>query len=981
MGYHWVTMKQAPSASWIDRFAAHPLLISGLIFAVALALRFLALDRYVTPDELIWVYRSVLFREAVGSGRWADTLVAGHPGVITTWLGTAALSLQLALQPGDQAVYTWITQLAYLTPDNMAAFRQLYVFLDSSRTAVAIVNSLGVVAVFWLVRELLDSRVALAAAFILAIDPFVSGLSGLFHVDGLLMTWSIISLLTLALGVGLGHKTQDSRLRAIWLILSGVTAALAVLSKSPGLMLLPVTALAILSLLWRENSGSSGRRFVMIIGYGTVWLSSFAVILLLLYPALWLAPLRVFSAAGGNASRHVAEALRPTFFMGDVAFDHGPIFYPVALLWRLSPLIVGGLILLIVFLIQRRSFREREMRVVVLLALWALLFLIGITFAAKKFDRYLLPVIPALAIIAAVALAGRRSEESRLLKTIILLLAVAHMAMLTVSIPYLLSAYNPLVGGPYTAQYVLPLGWGESVSAGGMWLATTSDAAEQTALSGIAPSLAPFFPGTTLFTETAGRQEANHIILTANSRQVNSQLVAQADAELELSHTVRYGLLPQGWIYNNLDAQPVSIEPEVLAEPVSFGGQVQLLAQDLRANQIDNEVLFTARWRKEQVDPLLIVKIQLQDKAGIVWQELETELLNDVYFYPQHWQPEETPDVTYRLALPPAMPPGSYTVQLSLIDQKTKGQLPIVSSAERSGAVVYDAGTVELELPLEVVDPGLLEMIPIAEAAWLDGDLRLLGIVEAMADVQAGGEVQVELLWQVEGQLPAGLQLALQLNGSEPMIFPLSNFDTDKWTPGAVLRQKYAYHVPGDMVSGDYGLSLAPLESNGEIVTDTFVPVGKIHVEAVDRLFSLPPSIAVPLEIRFEPGINLRGVSPEEIGAVPGETVALILYWQTEVETEEPLTAFIHLLDENGSIVAQVDRWPGGVPSNLWSQNQVIIDEYRLTLPSDIAPGDYQIATGLYTAGDGKRLPAFDSSQERIAGDLFLLPLTVSITK
>lgn len=159
------------------------------------------------------------------------------------------------------------------------------------------------------------------------------------------------------------------------------------------------------------------------------------------------------------------------------------------------------------------------------------------------------------------------------------------------------------------------------------------------------------------------------------------------------------------------------------------------------------------------------------------------------------------------------------------------------------------------------------------------------------------------------------------------------------------------------------------------------MPVGEIHVEAVDRLFSLPSSIAVPLEIRFEPGINLRGVSPEEIGAVPGETVSLILYWQTEVETEEPLTAFIHLLDENGSIVAQVDRWPGGVPSNLWSQNQVIIDEYRLTLPSDIAPGDYQIATGLYSAGDGKRLPAFDSSQERIAGDLFLLPLTVSITK
>ena len=78
------------------------------------------------------------------------------------------------------------------------------------------------------------------------------------------------------------------------------------------------------------------------------------------------------------------------------------------------------------------------------LLVFAAIFAVGISIGAKKFDRYALPVIPALAILAASALGSRRVEESRTLKAAILLLAVAYMAMLATSVPYLLSAYNPL---------------------------------------------------------------------------------------------------------------------------------------------------------------------------------------------------------------------------------------------------------------------------------------------------------------------------------------------------------------------------------------------------------------------------------------------------------------------------------------------------------------------------------------------------------
>jgi hypothetical protein len=198
-------MDRASWGSWFDRLLARPFLCAALLFLIALALRLLAIGRYVTPDELIWVYRSILFREALLAREWAATLVAGHPGVTTNWLGTLAISLQLLLQPLDQSTYTWITRLAYLTPDNTIALKQLAHFLDGARVAVAVANSLGVVAVFGLARSLFNSgRIAFMAALLLAIDPFLAGLSGLFHVDGLLSTWSIISLLALALGAQMG---------------------------------------------------------------------------------------------------------------------------------------------------------------------------------------------------------------------------------------------------------------------------------------------------------------------------------------------------------------------------------------------------------------------------------------------------------------------------------------------------------------------------------------------------------------------------------------------------------------------------------------------------------------------------------------------------------------------------------------------------------------------------------------------------------
>ena len=88
--------------------------------------------------------------------------------------------------------------------------------------------------------------------------------------------------------------------------------------------------------------------------------------------------------------------------------------------------------------------------------------------------------------------------------------------------------------------------------------------------------------------------------------------------------------------------------------------------------------------------------------------------------------------------------------------------------------------------------------------------------------------------------------------------------------------------------------------------------------------------------------------------------------------TERSYTGFVHLLDQEGRIVAQDDHLPlhGQRPTTAWVEGEVIEDGYELRLPADLPPGDYWLEIGLYDA-DRPGLPRLDAPAR-------LGPLTVS---
>jgi hypothetical protein len=87
-----------------------------------------------------------------------------------------------------------------------------------------------------------------------------------------------------------------------------------------------------------------------------------------------------------------------------------------------------------------------------------------------------------------------------------------------------------------------------------------------------------------------------------------------------------------------------------------------------------------------------------------------------------------------------------------------------------------------------------------------------------------------------------------------------------------------------------------------------------------------------------------------------GEELNLVLYWRADAPVGESYTVFTQLFDPDGKMAAQQDNLPvnGLAPTDTWAPGAVIRDPYRLLIPANAPPGDYELYLGLYD-GQGRR--------------------------
>jgi hypothetical protein len=106
--------------------------------------------------------------------------------------------------------------------------------------------------------------------------------------------------------------------------------------------------------------------------------------------------------------------------------------------------------------------------------------------------------------------------------------------------------------------------------------------------------------------------------------------------------------------------------------------------------------------------------------------------------------------------------------------------------------------------------------------------------------------------------------------------------------------------------------------------------------------------------IQFGDSIVLEGFTLGGDNLSPGQIIELSLFWQATQHIENRYKIFLHLIDENGNIVAQRDSEPGGglVLTSTWQPGQTVVDNHGLMLPFEARLGTYTILLGMYDVAD-----------------------------
>jgi hypothetical protein len=157
-----------------------------------------------------------------------------------------------------------------------------------------------------------------------------------------------------------------------------------------------------------------------------------------------------------------------------------------------------------------------------------------------------------------------------------------------------------------------------------------------------------------------------------------------------------------------------------------------------------------------------------------------------------------------------------------------------------------------------------------------------------------------------------------------------------------------------------YGESFVPmkiLSSNQRLLSDTQVVLGEL-VLPLDSSSSPAHTQAI-----FDEAFRLGAVElPERAQA--GGTLRVPFTWSADIGAAEDYAQFLHFVHEESGAQWGYDQQPLGarLPSRLWYNGLDDSETWIVPIPADLADGRYDVFTGLYRAGDHKRLPATSSN-------------------
>ena len=130
-------------------------------------------------------------------------------------------------------------------------------------------------------------------------------------------------------------------------------------------------------------------------------------------------------------------------------------------------------------------------------------------------------------------------------------------------------------------------------------------------------------------------------------------------------------------------------------------------------------------------------------------------------------------------------------------------------------------------------------------------------------------------------------------------------------------------------------------------------------------LTPLPPTQSIAIEFQGD----LRLISATVPGELlPSSVICMHLTWQATAALPSDHALFVHLVDDQGQLIAQSDVWPD-IPASQWVAS-TFVTYHVFDVPHNLARGAYRLEVGVYDLASGQRLPLIAGGDAARLADL-----------
>lgn len=133
------------------------------------------------------------------------------------------------------------------------------------------------------------------------------------------------------------------------------------------------------------------------------------------------------------------------------------------------------------------------------------------------------------------------------------------------------------------------------------------------------------------------------------------------------------------------------------------------------------------------------------------------------------------------------------------------------------------------------------------------------------------------------------------------------------------------------------------------------------------------PAVRLPVPVAGY--LELLGYETGATTVAPGEDVVLTSYWRVRQTPPMDTAFFVEVAASEGVYIASIQG--SGLGVDAWQPGMVFVQQHRVTIPPDTAPGEYALTIGLYSVPTGERYPVF-SSGTRVVDRLSLRNVVVT---